>query len=90
MCELEEDVRHFTYSYELWDVLDTSVTLKRYYATQPGHQKCSYFDRKRNYLKNVDIIHIFLQYLGKVWIFIFMNQRPIRARGISAVPSDPR
>ena len=51
MRELEEDFRQFAYSYEFWGVLDPSVTLKRYYAIQPGHHKCSYFDTKHDYLK---------------------------------------
>jgi hypothetical protein len=81
-------------------VLGTSVILKRYYATYPGHQNFSYIDRKQDYLKifygennlfsNVDVIPIFLQYLGKVWKSIVMSQRPIRARVLSAVSSDPR
>jgi hypothetical protein len=51
MCVLEVDIRQFTYSFELRDVLGTSVTIKRYCAIHPGHQNCSYFDRKHNYLK---------------------------------------
>jgi hypothetical protein len=50
MCELEENVGEFTYSYQLWDVLGTPVTLKVYYAIYRGQQKCFYFDRKHNYL----------------------------------------
>ena len=79
-------------------MLGTSLTLKRYNAMYPGHQKCSYLNRKHNYLKkfyrennqfsNAGIIHIFLQYLSKVWKLIFMSQRPIRAQFISAVYSD--
>lgn len=45
---------------------------------------------KHDYLKHVEVIHVFLQYLGKVWKFIFMSQRPITARVISAVPPDAR
>ena len=77
-----------------------SVTLNRYYTIHLGHQKCFYFNRKHDYLKtfysennlssNADVIHIFLQYLGKVWKLIFMSQRPIGVPDISAVPSDPQ
>jgi len=57
MCELEEDIRQFTYSYELWDVLGTSVTLKLYYAIHPGHQKCFYLI-ENTIIKNKIIVKI--------------------------------
>jgi hypothetical protein len=58
-------------------VVETPVTLKRYYTLHPGHQK-------KGLLKTFySEIKIFLKNFGKVCEFIFMSQRPFKTRVLS-------